>query len=43
MLYKNEYPIVFMQEDKINSFDELIERANNIITQAENWEPSTNG
>jgi len=40
---QNEYPIVFMQEDKINSFDELIERANNIITQAENWEPSTNG
>ena len=40
---KNEYPIVFMQEDKLASLDELIERAEDIITRAESWEPAANG
>ncbi|MCG8057839.1 MAG: restriction endonuclease [Candidatus Thiodiazotropha endolucinida] len=37
---KNEYPIVFMKEDRIDTLDELIQRANSIIEEANDWEPS---
>ena len=40
---QNDYPIIYKKDEMVYSLEELVERANKVIVEAESWTPSTNG